>query len=378
MTVIGLTLLSVLYTRDLIALTNGLSTAETKIAETPVGWQGILNDSFYLPLKLLLSAGFYLFDQGGALVSRLPSVLFAMTAVFALTAVIKAWHGTRIALFAGAMFATSAWTLHVSRYAGLDSSYLLAAPVLIATVMLLKRSKCWWIPAFVLFIWSVLLFTPGLIWLILLAAFWERYSIVDAWNQSTSWLKKLLLPFSFILLLPLLIYRIASSTDATLTWLGLASNFGNLSEFAVRLGSVPLNLFAMGPNNPELWLGRLPLLDTITIVFTILGIVYYAKRWRADRSRLLGSFLIISWFIIALGGPAGLSLIVPIIYFLAGSGIAQLNNEWLKRFPNNPIARSFGTILLVLAIAMSCLYNLRSYFIAWPNNPATISTFTDR
>lgn len=375
---IFLAFLVYLFTRDLVALTDGLSRGETEIAITSIGWQGIMNDSFYLPLKLILSAGFFLFDQGGALVSRLPSVIFGMTAVIALVLAVKAWHGTRIALYAGALFATSAWTLHVSRYASLDSSYLLAVPVLIATIILLQRSKRWWVPALVLFTWSVLLFTPGLIWLILLAAVWERYSFVDAWQQSGSWPKKLLLPLSFILLLPLLVYRVAKSSESTLTWLGVPNDFGTISDFGNRLINVPLNLFAVGPDKPELWLGRLPLLDVITIVFTLLGIVYYAKRWRAARAQLLAGFLVISWLIVALGGAVGLSLIVPVIYFLAGSGIAQLNNEWLKRFPNNPIARSFGTTLLVLAVAMSCLYNLRNYFVAWPSNPETISKFEKR
>lgn len=373
-----LALLLVIFTRDLVSLTGGLSRNEIEVATTTVGWQGIANDSFYLPLKLLLSAGFFWFDQGGALVSRLPSVLFGVAAVIALTAVIKAWHGTRIALLAGTLFATSAWTLHVSRYASVDSSYLLAAPILVATIILLQRSKRWWVPALVLFTWSVLLFTPGLVWLVMLAAFWERYSFVDTWQQATSWLRKLLLPLSFTLLLPLLIYQFVMSPESSLTWLGVPTNFGTISDFGVRLINVPLNLFALGPDNPELWLGRLPLLDVITIVFTLLGIVYYAKRWRAARAQLLAGFLIISWIVIALGGPAGLSLIVPVVYFLTGSGIAQLNGEWLKRFPNNPIARSFGTTLLAIAIAVSCLYNLRNYFVAWPSNPMTISKFEKR
>lgn len=378
LSVVFIVLLIILFTHQLVSLTDGLSSAENKIATTPVGWQGILDDPFFLPLKLILSAGFFLFDQGGSLVSRLPSVLFGITAVLALTAVVKAWHGTRIALYAGALFATSAWTLHVSRYASLDSSYLLAAPVLIATILLLQRSKQWWLPALVLFIWSILLFTPGLVWLVLLAAIWQRYSFIDAWQQTKSLFKRLLLPFSFILLLPLLIYRLISSKEVALTWLGLPNDFGTINDFGMRLVNVPLNLFAFGPDNPELWLGRLPLLDIISGVFTLLGIVYYAKRWRAARAQLLAGFLILTWAIVALGGPAGLSLIVPVIYILIGSGLAQLNGEWLKRFPNNPIARSFGTALLIGAIAISCLYNLRSYFVAWPSNPATISKFDNR
>lgn len=377
-TALGMILLTVLFTRELASLTNGLSASEAEIANTPIGWQGILNDPFYLPMKILLSAGFFFFDQGGSLVSRWPSVIFGITLVVALTAVVKAWHGPKIALLTGALFATSAWTLHVTRFTGFESSYLLAVPILIATIVLLQRSKRWWVPALVLFIWSILLFTPGLVWLVLLAAFWERYSFVDSWTESKSWFKKLLLPVSFLLLLPLLINHIAKSTTTTYAWLGLPSQFGSLTDFAIRLGNVPLNLFAMGPDNPELWLGRLPVLDLVTIVFTLLGIVYYAKRWRAARAQLLAGFIILCWMIIALGGPAGLSLIVPVIYLLTGSGIAQLNNEWLKRFPNNPIARSFGTTLLVAAIAISCLYNLRSYFVAWPFNPTTISQFRDR
>jgi hypothetical protein len=55
-----------------------------------------------------------------------------------------------------------------------------------------------------------------------------------------------------------------------------------------------------------------------------------------------------------------------------------LLHSWLKTFPNNPFARYFGIGIVSLAVIISCGYNYRSYFIAWPNTTQTKQTFGQR
>ena len=46
--------------------------------------------------------------------------------------------------------------------------------------------------------------------------------------------------------------------------------------------------------------------------------------------------------LVGLGGPVGLSILVPLLYVAVATGLAYLLHEWLKVFPNNPLARGFG------------------------------------
>jgi hypothetical protein len=57
------------------------------------------------------------------------------------------------------------------------------------------------------------------------------------------------------------------------------------------------------------------------------------------------------------------------------TGLAYLLRDWLKTFPNNPVARGVGIGLVVAAVGLSCIYNYRAYFIAWPHNTVTRTVF---
>jgi hypothetical protein len=92
----------------------------------------------------------------------------------------------------------------------------------------------------------------------------------------------------------------------------------------------------------------------------------------------LGLFALAGLLLVGLGGPVGLSLLVPLLYVWAAAGIAYLTREWLQVFPNNPLARSLGLGLIVLAVGLGCIYNLRAYFVAWPHNQTTRVTFQSR
>src|SRR4051812_4116202 len=110
----GLGLLSLLLYR-LGNLTAGLSAAEYRAANLPLGWHGIYHDPAYLPLKVVRSVLFFFFPDHGPALSRLPNVLFGFLSIVSFIWLIRIWHGKRLALITGLLFASSAWTLHVSR-----------------------------------------------------------------------------------------------------------------------------------------------------------------------------------------------------------------------------------------------------------------------
>ena len=372
-------LLSFLLSYRLSTLpTNSLSASERLLAITTVGWHGLLQNPFFLTTKLQLSAGFYFFGQGGALVTRLPSVALGALAIIGVTGLIRAWHGSRMAILGGLLFACSAWTLHVSRYANTDSTYLAAIPILLVSQLVLQRLKTSWLPYVVLVVWSLLLFTPGLIWFVLVAGYWERDSFVSAWRQQKMWRRRLLLAVCSLAWLPLLLQFFIKQPAQIVQWLGAPAQLAAPSALLHQLAAVPLHLFVHGPAIPELWLGQLPVLDIFTLTATLLGIVFYVRHWRSRRSRLLLSYAVIGTIVIALGGAASLSLIVPLAFLVAASGLNSLLRDWLQRFPLNPIVRSLGISTLSLVVAVSCVYNLQSYFVAWPHNATTVSHFSSK
>ena len=144
-----------------------------------------------------------------------------------------------------------------------------------------------------------------------------------------------------------------------------------LKQFA----AVPVHLFIRGPQYPELWLGKAPILDVFALVACILGIYFYLTHWKASRSRYLAVLALFGFVLVGLGGPVGLSILVPLLYMAVATGLAYLLRDWLKTFPNNPLARSLGIGLVVFAVTLSCLYNYRAYFIAWPHTAVTKATF---
>jgi len=357
------------------SLTGGLSLSEWQNAKRSYGWHGLYNQPFYLPLTIIRSIVFVLFPRHGQSLTRLPNVLFGALTIVSFTWLVRLWHGTRTALFAGLLFTCSAWTLHVSRLASNDILYLWVAPtLLLAQLAQQRRPKQAMVFYGSLALLGLLLYIPGLVWLVLLSIFWQRSTIKQGWQYFDLWWQRSLYVLTGIIWLPLLLINLTRAGNIK-TWLGLPQKFPSATLVIKHLIGVPVHLFVRGPQYPQLWLGRAPLLDVFTLVMSLLGIYFYATRWKAQRSRILGSFLIVGVILVGLGGPVSLSLLIPIIYFCVAIGITYFLHEWLQVFPRNPLARSLGIGLIALAIAISCLYNLRAYFVAWPNNPTTQTTF---
>lgn len=356
-------------------LTGGMSAGEVVVANKPLGWNDLFNNPLYLPLDSLRSLIFFLAPDHGQLLTRLPNAIFGALSIFTFAWLIWLWHGTRTAIFAGALFATAAWTLHVSRLASYDVLYLWAIPALLVAQVLVhrqgQRAVVWYGNILLL---GVLLYIPGLVWLVLLNLFFQRNLLIKAWKQFSSGWRKLFTILVAILPLPLLIYGLTKPGQLA-QWLGAPSDWESPLTILKNFGEIFLNLFITGPNQSVLWLGRAPIMDIFTMVVCAVGIYFYAKHVSATRSRTLGLMFACGVILLAINGPVQLSLLVPMLYIAAAAGIAYLLHDWLKVFPLNPLARGLGIGLISVAVLASCAYNLRSYFVVWPHNKATQKTF---
>jgi hypothetical protein len=373
---LGLALTSMLLLYRLGSLVNGLSSGEVAVANTPLGWHGLYNQPLYLPLKLVRSIIFFLTAQHGQTLTRLANTVFGILSIATFATVVRAWHDRRTALLAVALFMTSSWTLHVSRLASYDVLYLGAVPLLMLGYVLRQRHpKSTLVFYGSALSWSALLFIPGLVWLVLLTIIVSWQDICDGWSAQRAWWRRLLFVGAGIAWLPLLLPDFLRSTSDLLVWLGLPTKFPGLTSLGKQLLAVPIHLLVRGPAYPAVWLGRLPILDATALVLTIIGGYFYYSHWRARRARKLALILVVGTILIGLGGPVSLSLLVPVLFLLAAAGLHTLLKSWLRVFPHNPIARSLGISLLVIAVSGSSLYNLRAYFVAWPHNATTHAVF---
>jgi len=374
----GLVLLIALLVYKLGNLVGGVSLTELTTATTPVGWHGIYHHPQYLPLELFRSATFFVFSHHGQILTRMPNLLFGFMSIISFACLISIWHSRRTALLSTILFATAAWTLHVSRLASFDVLYLWAIPTLLLTYNLLHRypaSKLIWYGS--LAAWLLLLYVPGMIWLLLIGTIIEYSVIAKAWRTHQLWRE---VPLSLLLVavgLPLLVFDL-TRPGRLAQWLGAPDHYPSLMTLLRHEAAVPYHLFVRGPLYPELWLGRAPLLDIFTLVLAVIGICFYVLHWQATRTRLLAALFVISGLLVGLGGQVSFSLLVPLMYVAAATGLAYLIHEWFKTFPRNPLARGVGLGIIGLAVALSCVYNLRAYFVAWPHNATTRSVFRYR
>jgi len=372
--VIGLGLAYLLLYK-LGSLVGGLSSQEVATATTPVGWHGIFANPLDLPLKVVRSVVFFSVADHGQTLTRLPNAFFGGLAVVSFGALIWLWHGTRTALLSTALFATGAWTLHVSRYASSDVLYLWAIPSLLLIQVFLHRygdKPIVWYGS--LLLWGLLLYIPGMVWLMLVQAFCQRGLILKTLRNYSSFTQRLLSFLAVFIWLPLLVLDLLRNNQL-LVWLGFPTESPGILPLIKQILAVPVHLFVRGPQYPDLWLDRVPILDIFTLVACVIGIYFYAKNWQATRSQTLLLLFAASILLVGLGGVVSLSALVALAYVFASAGLAYLLTDWLKVFPLNPLARGLGILLITIAVVLSCAYNLRSYFIAWPHNDATRITF---
>jgi hypothetical protein len=370
-------LLAALLLYKLGSLMGGLSNQEVAAATQGVGWHGIFHHPQYLPLELLRSIDFFSFKQHGQTLTRLPNVLFGALAIVSFGWLIRQWHSQRTALLATVLFATGAWTLHVSRLASFDVLYLWALPTLLLSYSLLHRHPESRLVRYgSLFAWLMLLYIPGMVWLLIISLVVEQKVVRKAWQSLSLW-QRLLEVVLFAAGASLLIIDLFRP-GRLVQWLGLPSSFPHLSTLLKHELAVPVHLFIRGPEYPQLWLGRAPLLDVFTLAASLVGIYFYVTHWSATRSQLLLSLAVAGWLLVGLGGPVGFSLLVPLLYVAAATGIAYLLHEWLQTFPRNPLARGVGVGVMILAVGLASVYNLRAYFVAWPHNAANRAVFQVR
>lgn len=312
---------------------------------------------------------------GGITTARLGSVLLALSMIALMYWLLLRWYGVRTAVMGGLLTATATWFLHAGRLAVPDSLYMLAIVIVLALSSLWHQQKR---PRWLLYVSAavaaILVYSPGVMWLLLALIIIEREHILEDLRASK---KHTAAAFAVALtLLTPMVNTIVNNWHIMALYAGIPVH-GHPLTYLKQIAWVWPHIFVIGPHDPMRNLGTLPLITIFTSVMFLLGLYLFFKHRHANRSRLLLALWLIATIFIGLGFMPLVTLL-PLILMVATGGIGYFLQLWLKTFPRNPLARWFGFGFIWLLLALAMLFNLRSYFVAWRYNPETRATFVQR
>lgn len=347
---------------------NNLSSSLIEIARNPVN----------LPLSIVQWV-FGLAPITWVFWLRLPSVIFALITIAIIGVILKRWYGPRTALFGLVLFAASAWMLHVGRLATADILFVWAPVVLLwSHLWLHDKPDSKYAFAAWLAVSATLLYIPGMVWLVLLNAVWQRQDVVEAIKSTSVLSKSLTAALGLLLIAPLLLGMfIGSAKIIALSMLGLPQTVPTISQVGHNLLDAVLFIGVRGTAPDDVWLNHLALLNGFVLAMVFIGVVFYAQHLSILRSKLLLSMLGLSIILAAAGGKVSYGIMMPFLILIAAAGIAYMLRLWLTVFPRNQLARGFGVGLIATAVLLSGWYGLRHYFVAWPRHPETQAVFKD-
>lgn len=341
-----------------------------------LGLREIVQDPQFLPYQI----GIYFFEKVGLaspFIARSLGALIGLAAVISFFYILSRWHSNRIALLGTGLFLTSSWFLHTARLATPEVSFLLLLPLVACGAWLndTQRRDHFTLAAAALSA-GLLLYIPGMIWFVLAGLIWQRKRVRLSLASFNLWQILLVGVLGMAVLAPIVI---AASDRPTflLGIIGLPDHVIGWKEILANLADIPKQLFVRGPDDPAFWLGSTPLLDAFTSAMFIIGLYASYFRLRLDRTKLLLFGLVVGSALIA-AGTATLSILLPLVYILVAAGISFMLQQWFTVFPRNPLARGIAWSLISIAIATSCYYNVKHYFVAWPNTPEVRASFSER
>lgn len=356
------------------SLAPGASEVERDYIQTVSSGREIVKHPLYAIHKIPVYALFKL-DVSSLTAYRAVSAAFASLAVISCFFVLREWFSNRIAAMGAGLFLTSAWILHTGRLATPEASYLLLMPLLWAAVWLYNTTLRKTALLLLSFLCAASFYIPAFGWLLLLTAIWQHKVIWEELSAVPWWFRSICGLILVAGLAPLVWAGVNSPRDLLLAS-GLPAELPSLKSIGTNLLSVPESLFVRGPNNPVLWLGRLPLLDIFSTAMLALGLYSLRYHLRLVRSQLLICSSVLLIVLIALGGPVTITVLMPAVYMLIAGGVAFMLQQWFAVFPINPIARTTATTLLSVSVLLVAFYHINHYFIAWPLAPQTKQAFS--
>lgn len=338
-----------------------------------VNKSGFLPDNpVNLPIFVIHKISLYVNDQISTL--RTINALLGVCAIVLTFFVIKNWQTTRISLMTCILYITATWFLVTTRNAtpiiGLLFSVII--PLLVIWNQITTKHKF----ALVLtaLVIGVLLYLPGMIWFFLAGLVWKAKSIFKLLRYSPLWSVVAAVTVFIIVLVPFALNITDKNFISSITGV----NFGDFSfiTYLKNLAIFPVNLFLNSGFHNINNFGGQAIFDVFATILIVAGTINIIKKWRKSRSRFILITLFISYLLIGLGPNIPYVITLPFLILLISYGLSWLLQQWLTVFPRNPLAQNTGIALIVAAIAMSSIYNVYRFYVAWPHMNSTKTIYT--
>ena len=362
-----------LYFQRLGSLLPGYSTPELATLRETDTWHNILSDPINAPYKIVS----WLFTaelHHSIFALRVVSACFGILIVALFYIAVRTWCTYRSAYLATAMFATSAGFLHFTRLGTGDILQMSLLGLLDVVFWYRYRSKHRiWVGFLIVALFALLWYIPGMLWFEVLGALVLRKVVIGQLRRAKPLQIGGLSAILVIVWAPLIV-AIVRNPRLLLEVVGLPQRLSILSHVGTYAWQNVSSIVVHSYGSPVLWVGHAPLLDSVEVVIGLLGIYYIVRNAPARRTFLLGS-AVIGLVLSSLGGTVSLAALVPILYLCIANGIDNLLGLWLSVFPRNPVARITGVTVVCIMIFFSILYQVRTYYVAWPHAPDTKQTF---
>jgi hypothetical protein len=344
------------------------ATVESTYASETSVFTNIAQDPLSLPHKLATYGAIQFSDSIRSV--RAVSIVILGISIIALYRIIKRWHSEKIALFTAAMFGLNATTLAVGRLAT-PLVLILCWSIIISILMWLQHGHSKKVaPIVLLIISAALIYVPGApyFFILLTILFGKKLlKITKTLSRKTIYTG---IMFSILLLGPL-VYSFFNDISLIRNWFLIPQNI-DWSTVPSNILKVPSAFIYKTPVDPLLNVGTLPVLDVASGGLFLMGLYAYQKNSKLERTKIMILTAIFGIILGALGEVTiGIVLLMPFVYSVIAAGISFILDEWYSVFPRNPIARSFGLLLVTFVILMSIYYQTTRFFVVWPQAPET-------
>ena len=307
---------------------------------------------------------------------RLVSAFFGLLATICFFLICKWWFKSTIAWFASALFIFSPWLIINSRSADTAIMFLSSITIIAAYLWLQSSDKQHDFALISLALAAMLsLYIPGVVWITIVGALAVQKPLYSAYKQSAA-VVRYVLPIIMTLLITPLAYAVVYDPRLLKQLLLIPDQLLSPVDSLTAIVWSGLGVIWRTRDNLPTTLGTLPVLDALCVVLFIVGCFWLLSEYRRRRTYWLFGTLAVSIVVIGLNRQALLlMLILPAIYIIIAAGLNFLYKEWFTVFPRNPLAKWVGIGVIVIAVTISCIYNVRYSLVAWPRSPETTSYY---
>lgn len=348
------------------------ASAELSSAENTHSLTSIYENPVNAPYKLATYAVTQLSDS--VRVARFVSLTFYLAVCVAMFYSLRHWHTLQASLLTTLAFASNSVLLATGR---------LGTPLIVVVSFFIFMSSLLWkvhtrskrfVPVLIAFALASLLYVPGILWFAAILGIVYINKVKQFFKNTKKGAVATGILLALAVITPLIL-GFVRDTSILKEWLLLPDTliWENVPRAILK---VPSAFIYRMPAEPLINIGRLPIFDITSGIIFLIGLYAYARKLRLDRTKVMVGSALVGCIIGAIGQTTtAVIMLLPFAYSIIAAGIEYLLDEWHRVFPKNPVARSFGMVLVTTVMLFSVYYQLIRFFVVWPQAPETRNAY---